>query len=218
MKLESLYMVDIETTGVRRGKKDKILQIGALEIMKSAAGFWFPVREFEEILHYPGQPETEFAKNHMAALYERCNKAPVGFDEYFVGCEFRDWLHEKEIRKEIPKTVKQFMGWNASNFDLEFLFDFEILERSHYVLNPETGKEELKGDAHYRVYEQTGAIELLKDVTGFSRELVLKMAEEVNPVPVELPKGKEHDALYDCFKQVNMMNGLIALGRKGWRK
>jgi hypothetical protein len=109
------------------------------------------------------------------------------------------------------------MGWNASNFDLEFMFDKGMLTRSHY--REQNGKEVLCGDAHYRVYEQTGTIEFLMDVTGLGRKVLLDLALDMVPAPVRLPvEGISHNALDDCYYQINMMNGLIALGRSGFRK
>lgn len=230
------FMIDIETTGVVRGK-DKVLQVALVEIDFDGC-YWIPTgRNFERTLHYPGQPESEVAKEHMAALYKKCNEAPESLDTKVVGFEVRDFIHtmykkegkilrsqdksipDQVIKVDVPyidTTPKFFMGWNASNFDMPFMFDSGMLTPSSYAMV--NGKETLVGDAHYRIYEQTGALQCVSDQTGLSRDLVQKIAAELNPTEIKLPEGKEHDALYDCYKQIIMMNGLISLGRKGWRK
>lgn len=217
MKRETYYMLDIETTGVDKDADD-VLEIGIVEIRRNAAGhYWLPTgREFHRKVYSPRQPETVFAKEHMAQLYAECNLLnPERDDIGSVGEHLRHWLGGEEeylLEHRIPRF---FMGWNASNFDLEFLFRVGALRPSYY--NLEDGKEVLRGDAHYRVYEQTGAIEFLIDVTGLSRDTIMKLAEDMSPFNLVLPEGKQHDAIYDCYSQINMMNGLIALGRSGFK-
>lgn len=219
------YMIDIETTGTNKDTDD-ILEIGIVPIELDDEGYWeimwkdnpkdlVSPREFEELhltLYSPRQPENVFAKEHMAELYERCNKISPEYNYNWAKLKIQEFLHKDE------KGPKFFMGWNASNFDVEFLIQKEILEPSRYV--EIDGKEVLQGDAHYRVYEQTGALNLVLNFTGFSKKTLFALMGESIPehIEVELPEGKEHDALYDCYKQINMMNGLIALARRGWSK
>jgi DNA polymerase III epsilon subunit-like protein len=217
MKRELHYMIDIETTGVERGK-DKILQVGAVEI-ELRSGFWYPTgREFERTLHYAGQPENEFAKKHMSALYAKCNAMhPAAANYEVVGKELRRFIHTEgsQYLSDFPEP-KFFIGWNASNFDMPFLFDAGMLTPSYYKAFD--GKERLCGDAHYRIYEQTGSVQLISDMTGLDRKTIETLAMDLNPTNTELPKGKEHDALYDCYKQIILQNGLIKIGRMGIMK
>ena len=204
-------MIDIETTGVNR-EKDSILEVALVEI-EMVDKYWRPTwREFHMTLHYAGSPENEFAKKHMSELYKKCNETDKRENYSSLRHDLQKYIHaDGEIN-----TPKFFMGWNASNFDLPFIFEKKILNPSHY--DQVNGKEELRGDVHYRIYEQTGALNLLVNMTGLSRSLVQDLAEELNPVPLKLPKGKQHDALVDCYSQINMMNGLIEIGRRGIMK
>jgi len=219
MKRENYVMVDIETTGTNK-ETDDILEIAMVEITRNDKGFWVPTsRAFHRRVFSERQPENDFAKREMAALYAECNKLdPLLDGQDAVTSGVKEFLHGPGWELEAHFEPKFFIGWNASNFDLEFLFKKDVMTPSYYVMDEKKGKEVLKGDAHYRVYEQTGAIEYLSDVTGLDRWTLLKVAETCIPkeYELELPKGKKHDALVDCYSQINMMNGLIALGRKAF--
>lgn len=214
---ETYYMVDIETTGTNK-ETDDILEIAMVPV-QFLDGYWVPTGStFHRKLFSDRQPETQFAKKHMAKLYEECNALnPNDHGIISTYTHIRAYLHQNAHTDVIHQECKYFMGWNASNFDLEFLFKKNLMRPSYYV--EIDGKEVLKGDAHYRVYEQTGSIEFLVDVTGMDRKLLLSLAEAMIPADVKLtlPEGKQHDALYDCYSQINMMNGLIALGRSGFK-
>ena len=213
MKKNRHYMVDIETTGVK--EEDSILEIGMVEIGQNVYDFWVPTgRELREVLHYPGDPQTVFAKENMALLYKECNLQPIHKDYAYASTQVREFIHPEG--EAVSNGPKKFMGWNASNFDMEFLFKKGILTRSFY--DEVDGEEVLKGDAHYRVYEQTGALQVCSDVTGFDRKTILSIAKDLNPTGLQLPTGKLHDALYDCYNQIIMMNGIIDILKKGWKK
>lgn len=212
--MENHWMIDIETTGTDKDK-DEILEIALVELAQGADGFWFMTeKEYHKILYYAGKPETEFAKTHMASLYEKCNNADPSINYASVGEDIRAFIHGYSEHS----TPQFFMGWNASGFDMEFMFKKGLLTPSYYELDEKTGKEALKGDAHYRVYEQTGALKLVSDATGLSSKAVKTLAEDLNPANIKPPKGKAHDALYDCYWQTIMMNGLIEISRSGFGK
>lgn len=214
MTREIYHMIDIETTGVDK-KKDSILEIGVVQIQRNKKGFWELTGkpDFHSLVYYPGKPKTDFAKKHMVDLYKKCNDTKVPW-KTSVTRALKLWLHGEEAKLKHRKP-KCFMGWNASNFDLEFLFAEGFLTPSSYAKIK--GKEELVGDAHYRVYEQTGAIEYLCDKTGLSRKSIMSMCDDfISEKPhwyIPTPEGKLHDALYDCYSQINMMNALIHIGR-----
>lgn len=213
--MKNHYMIDIETTGVDR-KKDSLLEVGVVEILfNKEIGYWQPTgKEFHKVLHYPGSPETIFAKENMADLYLKCNQASEGENYENLSIELKNWLHGYAETFTEPKF---FMGWNASTFDIPFLLEKNILKASYYK-KVSADKEVLRGDVHYRVFEQTGALQQVIAETGLSRNCVKILGEELNPYPVKLPEGKSHDALYDCYYQINMANGLIALSRKNINK
>lgn len=218
---ENHFMVDIETTGVNK-ESDEILEVGVVEI-EYKYPFWIPTgRVYHRVLHYAGQPETPFAKQHMKELYKKCNETDPSSNYELLSRELKLFIHNRvaprppalSLSGEVPKL---FMGWNASNFDIPFLFIKNILTPSYYETQPD-GKEKLMGDVHYRIYEQTGSVQIISDMSGLDRKTLERLAPDINPVPVALPEGKSHDALYDCYSQINMQNGLIQIGRKAIQK
>jgi DNA polymerase III epsilon subunit-like protein len=237
MKREKHYMIDIETTGVDR-EKDDILEIGIVEIAMRGPmdnRYWHPTgRVFHTYVHTDRQPESEFAKKHQKELYEICRNTAKK-SHLALAYEVRAFVHNVKAEpprdypynpEEYTDTVedvndgldnpKFFIGWNASNFDMPFMFDKGLLVPSYY--ETVDGKDKLMGDAHYRIYEQTGSVQVLSDMTGLDRKTLEVLAHDLNPTNIELPDGKSHDAIYDCYKQIIMQNGLIKIGRMGIRK
>lgn len=205
---ENHYMVDIETTGVDK-ERDRILEVAAIEL-RYDAGFWHPTgRAFHELLHYSGQPESEFAKKHMTELYKKCGEQEKHKNTTYVSKLLKSFIHDGK-----DNTPKFFMGWNASTFDIPFLIAKEMLTPSYY--ETVNGRDKLLGDVHYRIYEQTGALNYVVDMTGLSRKDTRALAESLNPTGIVLPEGKAHDALYDCYWQTILMNGLISIGRNNY--
>lgn len=210
--MEKHYMIDIETTGICK-TRDDILEIALVELEYKYPYWMMTGREYHRVLHSKRQPETVFAQKHMTDLYKICNETDEKYDYEFVAKEIKDFIYING-KESGPKF---FMGWNASNFDIPFMFAKDILIPSFYEKVSE-GKEKLRGDVHYRIYEQTGSLNVVSNLTGLTRKTVKALAEDLNPTNIKLPKGKSHDALYDCYWQTIMMNGLIEIGRKGIQK
>lgn len=208
--MEKHFMIDIETTGIDPTRED-LLQVGILEL-DYAEGFWRPRRSIEFEQHTGRKPESAFAKAHMTALYEKCNRAPYASPEnlrkailaFFRACG-----------AESPNVY--LMGWNASNFDIPFLVHHRLLVPSSYQMGPD-GKDVMVGDFHYRIYELGGSVSLAQNVLGYEdRNKPLEDAKAAYP-EIELPEGKQHDALYDCYAQTQLLNGLIRLVRNAGAK
>ena len=201
-----LFMIDIESTGVDQSKDD-IIEIGIVQMLKSGDGFYTPHGGiFHRILGTTKVPESEFAKKHMRALYDKSHREPI-IEPYIVRERVIEWL---KIHGSLGSENTQFCGWNCSTFDLPFMVKKGYLLPSGYDEN-----DNLIGDFHYRPYEMSGAIELLSGILGYSRKTIISLAnEEKNKPEIKIPEGKQHDAVYDCFKQIDLLNGLIALGRK----
>lgn len=202
--MEKHIMLDIESTGIDPDKED-LLQIGALEV-EFKGGFWLPGRSHEMTMHSGAQPTSSFAKEHMVDLYRRCNAIPPCSSEFA-----RDALLLFIQDCGVTPPDVYFMGWNASNFDIPFLVHKGILRPSSYVPGPD-GKDVRVGDFHYRVYEIGGSVSLAQNVLGFSDRTALLDAAKA-AYPMALPEGKQHDALYDCYSQLQLLNGLITLCR-----
>lgn len=201
--MEKHFMLDIETTGIDPAKED-LLQIGILECDFTKEGYWQPGRSFELLQGSGRQPENEFAKKFMAPLYKRCNQAP-----YQIPADIRYQIKKffNECGAIAPNVY--LMGWNASNFDIPFLCHHGILKPNYYETSYD-GKDIMRGDFHYRVYEIGGSVSLAQNVMQKQdRKLFL---EEVQSLPQRfaLPAQREqHDALFDCYKQLHLLNGLI---------
>lgn len=208
------FMIDIETTSADKGTAE-ILEIGILACRVNKQGIFVPSDMPKEIrppvyhtyLHHPGKPETNFAKEHQEELFKTCNDTPP--------------KEHEAIREEILEFFKAHyvkppvyvMGLNASSFDMPILSRHGILKEALWV-DQEDGKQELVGDYHYRIEDITGARMLAMRVTGLPYNVVTNAAMELCP-EVQLPEGKAHDAVYDCYRQVKMYSGLIRLMRGG---
>lgn len=202
--MEKHFMIDIETTGIDPVTED-LLQVGVLEV-DFVNGLWKPGRSLEFEQYTSRTPKSSFAKEHMSALYARCRETP-----YIPPYSARILLLTFFENCGVSAPDIYCMGWNAAGFDLPFLFYNNFLKPSSYVQAPD-GKDVRVGDVHYRVYEMAGALALAENVLRVTdRKELLKSAEAAGFSTVELPSGKEHDALYDCYKQVLILNGLIQL-------
>ncbi len=200
---EKHFMLDIESTGVDL-VLDVVLEIGIVE-MNMVDGFWRPGQEFRQILHTDRQPQSEFAKTHMVELYKKCNAAPfvptpevqAAILAFFAGC---------------GKSGHDVLlcGWNAANFDVPMLHAKGFLQPPGYKTDID-GKDWPVGDHHYRIYEMCGALQVASDVLQKPYEEFKEQVKNAYPMP--LPEGKSHDALFDCHKQICMLNGLIKVLR-----
>lgn len=203
--MEKHFMIDIETTGIDQTKED-LLQIGILEL-NIVNGRWVFGQSLKLIQHSGRRPQSSFAKKHMAAIYDECNAAP--------------WISPETMREQILAFFRlcgaespnvYLMGWNASNFDIPFLVHNRVLVPSSYVPGPD-GKDAMVGDFHYRIYELGGAVSLAQNVLRYSdRNALLTTAKTI--CDMGLPEGKAHDALYDCYAQTQLLNGLIEMTKR----
>lgn len=199
------FMIDIETTGIQPELHD-LLQIGVLEVdYDDQYKQWRPGRVLEILQRHTSAPASEFAKAKMAKIYERCAQSP-GFNfeqirfmllEFFKSCG------------AVTRNDVKLMGWNASSFDIPFLVEKGCLIAPGY--ETVDGKDVEVGDFNYRVYEISGSLGLTCDVLGVERqELVNIIENEPIPQPPAILCGRdEHDAIYDCYKQLNFLNALI---------
>lgn len=197
------FMIDIETTGVNRWT-DEILEIGIVEMLPGEDGYWRPGREFQTFVHSNRAPISQFAREHMTEVYRKAN------DTIYRPAEV--------IREDIVKFFADcgkvghdvlLCGWNASNFDMPMLHGHDFLEEPGYqTIN---GVDKQIGDHHYRVYEMCGALQLLADIKGQPYPVLRDEAQAAYDMP--MPAGKAHDAIYDCHRQIKLLNGMIKLGR-----
>lgn len=197
MTPNKLFMIDIETTGVVP-QKEEVMQIAIIE-MNFIGGFWEKGKIFNFIQHTDRQPTTKFTIEHMKELFEKCNKAP-----FVPPATVRQMILDfcRECGADAPNIF--FAGWNAGIFDIPFL------EYHGYLVPAKYENDKLVGDCHYRIYEISGALNLVANVRGHNEiNQVLKEAQKMSP-KIE---GSRHEALYDCERQIHIMNALIRMMR-----
>jgi uncharacterized protein YprB with RNaseH-like and TPR domain len=192
-----IFMIDIETTGVDP-LKEEILQVAMIE-MNFLGGFWEKGKSFNLFQHTDRKPTTKFALDHMKEIYERCNNSPK--------------LSPEQVREKIINFCEEcgssppnifFAGWNAGIFDIPFLAHHGYLVPAKYE------NDKLIGDCHYRVYEISGALNLVANVRGNNEiNSVLREAQKMAPKL----DGNRHDALFDCERQMHILNALIQMMR-----
>jgi hypothetical protein len=209
-------MLDIEADGVgiydmpQFGiEKCNILQIGMVEVDFDGE-YWYPGKAWEK-LFYHAVPDklNEFQLKHQRELFELCSKQPPGID--FPGRVRKSILEFFSVCGLTSPHI-YFMGWNASTFDVPALHVNGYLNPPHY---DETGVNVI-GDHHYRVYDLSGSIMLMADILGRQRAQMREEAENIGrEITPNLTDGrKQHDALWDCYNQIAILNGLIHIGRK----
>lgn len=190
-------MIDIETTGVDP-RKEQVLQIALIE-MNFLGGFWEKGKSFNFFQHYPHAPSTKFAIDHMKEIYDKCNKAPS-----VEPAKVRQMIVDFCIECGANPPNIFFAGWNAGIFDIPFL------EHHGYLVTAKYENDKLTGDSHYRIYEISGALNLVANVRGNNEiNAVLKEAQKLSPKL----EGNRHDALYDCERQMHILNSLIRMMR-----
>ncbi|MCO5142630.1 MAG: exonuclease domain-containing protein [Oligoflexia bacterium] len=192
-----MFMIDIETSGVDP-QTEEVLQIAIIE-MNFIHGYWEKGKVFDLFLHTDRQPTTKFALLHMVDIYKKCNEAPK--------------ITKEEVRKKILDFCEScgvlppnifFAGWNAGIFDIPFLAHHEYLLPAKYI------DDKLVGDCHYRIYEISGALQLIANVKGHNEiNTILKEAQKMSPKL----EGFRHNALYDCERQMHIINALIRMIR-----
>lgn len=198
--MKKQFMLDIETTGIDPST-EVVLQIAVIEMNFTKKGLWEKGRKFEFYQHTPRQPETEFAKTHMQEIYARCNKEPETPIQ-----EAREMLLKffRDCGAEPPNVY--ICGWNVGIFDLPFLAHHGYLMPARY----DNGV--LKGDCHYRTYEISGALQLMANLRGKAEvNPIIKESEKREPAPTD---GNRHNAMFDCERQVNIINGLLKMGHE----
>lgn len=192
-----IFMIDIETTGVDP-RKEEVLQIALIE-MNFLGGYWEKGKTFNFFQHTPKPPTTKFALDHMKEIYEKCNKAP-----FVEPAKVRKMIVDFCIECGANPPNIFFAGWNAGIFDIPFL------EHHGYLVTAKYENDKLVGDSHYRVYEISGALNLVANVRGNNEiNAVLKEAQKLAPKH----EGNRHDALFDCERQMHILNSLIRMMR-----
>lgn len=201
---EYLFMVDIETTGTKL--EDNILQIAILQLEYTKQKYLRPKELFNFYQNIDHGPPNNWAKEHQSELYEKCQKSPK--------------VEPEDVREDILKFFSKCYSWppvkvigkNVATFDMPRLVYHGYMKESHHVIDSE-GNQSLKGDFHYRLNEISGLIYGLELSTGKPRNAIIDAALAIYP-EIRLPEEVGlHDAVYDCYMQTRLYNGLLTLMR-----
>lgn len=193
-------MLDIETMGTDF-ERDDVIQIALLELEPTQGGTYKPGRHFSRTLHTAQLPKSDYIAKMHADLIKTCRRKKPSTPSL--------------VREEILSFFKRcgvhgpamIMGLNATTFDVPYLV------HTGYLKKPTQNADNvLIGDYHYRIYELKGAYNLTKDVLGIDDKTLFDLAARAD-VDVELPDGKAHEALFDCYRQTKVLNGCIRLLR-----
>lgn len=203
--MNDIFMLDIETTGVDK-EKDDIIEIGIVHAKRMEFGqFFIPQRMYCRTLPTDKEP-SEWAKGYpgQVALFKQCQ-------EQFLRGERNDAPALSFLREELQEFFKlsgvkspMLSGLNIVGFDIAFLKRDGILK---------------DGDHNYRSWCLTPLIETICHVNGVDsqiskeRDKVTAYLESVTPVEIFIPGSEsgEHTALYDCQKELRVLNSMIAM-------
>ncbi len=187
----TMYMIDIETTGLEQNCE--ILQCAVLEMIPTEDKLYLPGNMIEFIQFQKDRPTTDFQKEHQQALFRRCNTTP------YVDPKAINHLMTRFFLGSGSSEQPRLCGWNIGVFDLDRL-------KANGWLMPD--------QYHFRTYEMAGAIELAIDISRLRREDVLSAARFRSTDHRKLVADRgAHDAVYDCFQQLDLLNGLIKVMR-----
>jgi len=211
-------MIDIETTGIQK-ETHELLEVGIVEMIPTHHGFWKPGRTFHKLQHTGRQPDSQFARENMSELYARCNDTPPVLKESFRA-EMIEFFEECGAIEPAQRII---CGWNASNFDIPFLEHHGYLVKPGYETDSDTGADYEVGDYNYRIYEMGGALHFVSNLEIFdatdddNRKAYFEGITHHDPLFIQLPEGKEHDAIWDCYNQIKILNGLLYDIGRGYR-
>ena len=236
--MKTLFMVDIESTGVNIFSDD-ILQVCVLALHRNKRGYWLPETPAARakatrpaFLELPGltdkKPLGEFASKHTAHLYHRAwanvdamKKLGRGSSVDVAGLAREKILAFVKAHTSGAAKRPVFIGWRATQFDLPMLWRHGWLKQPGYEAGPD-GKETEVGDHDYRTVELAGMLDLMRYSSShvlsdgkkdFNYKALSRAAAELCP-EITLPEGRgEHDAVYDCYYQAKIFNGLIRMQR-----
>ncbi len=206
------FMIDIETTGLEP-ESDEIMQVAIVVVWKDHhTGFWNPggdpdqscpsssqFKLYQRIKHTT-YPHDEFAKEHMVAMYDKCRALTNEIPPTEVREKILTFFRYAGAEHPAP-----LMGWNPGILDIPFLVAHKYLFK---------GDNAYQGDFHHRLYDIRSACKFQADLTGIDEKVMREVAYAAYP-ELETPLGVgKHDALYDCYRQIRILNGLIRLAKR----
>lgn len=210
--MNDIFVLDIETTGTDLST-DHVLEIGIVHAKKMEAGqFFLPKSVFRAVLPSDKKPSSwAAAYPGQVELYRQCNEFYVD-DEHRLGFNGAVSGLVEEFLRDCGVNSPMFSGLNIVGFDIAFLLRDGFLKR---------------GSFNYRAWCLTPIIETICHINGIDsqnskeREKVTSYLEKNTPVDLVVAGANlvvagatewwEHTALYDCQKELRMLNSVIAM-------
>lgn len=196
------FMLDIEATGIEYG--EDLLQIYILEL-DWVDNYWQPNRSFEFYQFTAKLPESNFAKAHLRDIYRVCHDS--------------SWVAPQKVRENILKFFKDcgadrfptLCGWCVASWDIPFLVAKDYLQMSAY-----DKENNHTGDYNYLVDDTEGAIQHIAESYAVSREKIIERSRIIGRhiTNITLPDSHSHNAMFDCYEQTILKNGLLAFQRR----
>lgn len=200
--INNAFMLDIETTGLDI-VRDQVLEIGIVHVVKKDR-FWMPKEELCLTIYSDQVPQTDFARKYQEKLYKKANRSKLK-KPGTIREKILEFFKKNSKKDQLPVI----MGKNAGGFDIPFLVQngYLVKEKKYY------GKKKdvlyTKSDISHRVYDISSLIYYIQDMNkGISRKEVIELAIRRYPLPKKIEK-MEHNAIYDCYEQLSILNGLL---------
>lgn len=179
---EDLVMLDGEFTNVNP-KRDHLLQVAMLKL-KLKDGQYMEVDE-PLVLHmeYKGEPTSDFHKEHLAHIFEKCNDSN---------------LQPGEAKQQICKWLGELKGkvqptGDCVHKDMAFLSEKGLIDDSDIGADGTP----IPGTFHYENFEMHPLKTLARHKQGAKKDVA------------GVDKENEHDALVDCRNQLLELNDAI---------
>jgi hypothetical protein len=182
-------MLDIETMGTSI-ESDDIIQIGLLEVIEDG-DYYRAGKSYSRTLHTSQKPKNTWIEENHRDLLPVCRRTPM-VSVAAVRTEILAFFAECGVT-----GPAELIGLNATTFDVPFML------RAGYLKT---------GDYHYGIYELKGAMKFAQKALKIDPKQLVARAHDAWP-DIELPAGKKHEALYDCYSQLKTLNGLLWLAR-----
>jgi hypothetical protein len=193
--LKHTFIIDAEFTGTTFS--DALLELAILEV-NIERGFYRPSKYFRRVFAYHFAPESIFAKQHHASLYDECKNAESATPNHV-----RDSIIEFfEACGSTDAKLRTIIGSRLQSFKLEIMDRCRFLDKPQ-IMEFESGPKEV-GD-YANVIDLDSIDEFFSATFACSKDDIIK---KMNDLKIEAlsPQGHRHRALFDCFVYLKRIN------------
>jgi 8-oxo-dGTP pyrophosphatase MutT (NUDIX family)/oligoribonuclease (3'-5' exoribonuclease)/predicted nucleotidyltransferase len=179
---ENLVMIDGEFTNVNP-KRDHLLQAAFLKLKLKDHQYVEVDEPLVLYMQYKGKPTSDFHKEHLAHIFEKCNDSN---------------LQPGEAKQQICKWLGELKGkvqptGDCVHKDMAFLLEKGLIDDSD--ISPDGTP--IPGTFHYENFEMHPLKTLARHKQGAKKDVA------------GVDKENEHDALVDCRNQLLELNDSI---------